>query len=272
MNNLSQRQIEKLKLLAKISEEGSLAIADEFNSLKDRMDTISRVLNDGLNTAVKMAEVTQKMQGPKGDKAIAGLDFPIPKDGKDYVLTQNDLKKVAKMVKVPIVEKVIEIVKEQPLVTEMKTEVKVENPVTGFDIIQKINNLDILPELQIDIAHIRDLEDLLRKIELKYGKNVVASNRNLYQLLDVSIAGIATNQSIKWNGTQWVAYTPTAGGYTKATPTGSVNGSNITYTVTNEPVYVVADGTTYFDGAGYTYSALSIVMANAPAAFIRYFY
>ena len=53
------------------------------------------------------------------------------------------------------------------------------------------------------------------------------------------------------------------------TPTGTVNGSNVTFTVTAEPLWIVADGATYFDGAGYTYAALTVTMDLAPSIFIR---
>ena len=45
------------------------------------------------------------------EKAIKGI--PKPKDGKDYKLTDKDLKNIAKLVDVPVVEKVVEI-KESP--------------------------------------------------------------------------------------------------------------------------------------------------------------
>jgi hypothetical protein len=61
------------------------------------------------------------------------------------------------------------------------------------------------------------------------------------------------------------------GGATIETPTGTVNGSNATFTVSDAPQYVVADGITYFDGAGYTYGALSITMDVAPSQYIRAF-
>lgn len=74
------------------------------------------------------------------------------------------------------------------------------------------------------------------------------------------------------NGLMTISTTGGGTGYTKEIPVGSVDGVNTTYTVTTEPVYVIADGATYFDGAGYTYSALSIVMTNAPSQYIRNFY
>ncbi len=55
------------------------------------------------------------------------------------------------------------------------------------------------------------------------------------------------------------------------TPTGTVNGSNTVFTVLSEPSSVIADGITYFAGAGYTYLALTITMDTAPSQYIRYY-
>ena len=63
--------------------------------------------------------------------------------------------------------------------------------------------------------------------------------------------------------------TSSGGGGTVETPTGAVNGSNTSYTVTAEPDWVIADGVTYFAGAGYTYAALTITMDQAPNLYIR---
>lgn len=83
-----------------------------------------------------------------------------------------------------------------------------------------------------------------------------------------------TNISIVDNGSGSHTISASGGGtgYTKATPTGSVNSSNTVYGVVAVPVYVVADGSTYFDGAGYVYGGGNITMTNPPTQFIRYFY
>jgi len=62
------------------------------------------------------------------------------------------------------------------------------------------------------------------------------------------------------------------GGYTVETPTGDVNGSNVTYTVTATPVYIVSDGITCFENKGYTISSLTITMTVAPTEYIRSFH
>jgi hypothetical protein len=79
--------------------------------------------------------------------------------------------------------------------------------------------------------------------------------------------------SLSPSGVITVAITGGAGGgYTVETPTGSVNGSNKTFTVTADPVYVVIDGITYFDGDGYTLAGTTITTIVAPTGFIRSFH
>lgn len=61
------------------------------------------------------------------------------------------------------------------------------------------------------------------------------------------------------------------GSLTPLTPTGLVNSSNTVYGVASQPKSVVADGATFFQGAGYTYSAPNITMDNPPTQYIRYY-
>jgi len=55
-------------------------------------------------------------------------------------------------------------------------------------------------------------------------------------------------------------------------PTGTVNGTNRTFTVTNTPKYIVSDGVTYFENNGYTLATLTITMDFAPVGFIESVY
>ena len=56
------------------------------------------------------------------------------------------------------------------------------------------------------------------------------------------------------------------------TPTGTVNGSNVTFIVVNNPVFIISDGVTYFQGNGYSMVGLTVTMDFAPTSFIRSFY
>ena len=52
-------------------------------------------------------------------------------------------------------------------------------------------------------------------------------------------------------------------------PAGAVTGANTSYTVSAEPKWVIGDGIIYFDGAGYSYAALTITMDIPPSYAIR---
>lgn len=59
------------------------------------------------------------------------------------------------------------------------------------------------------------------------------------------------------------------GGVSFETPTGTVDGSNTSFTVTETPVYVIVDGVTYFEDNGYTISGSTITTSVPPTGFIR---
>ena len=61
-------------------------------------------------------------------------------------------------------------------------------------------------------------------------------------------------------------------GYSIETPSGTVDGSNVTFTVTNTPVFVMGDGVMYFNNAGYTISGTTVTMDSPPSYSIRSFY
>jgi len=63
-------------------------------------------------------------------------------------------------------------------------------------------------------------------------------------------------------------------GISVETPTGTVDDSNLAFTVTNEPKYIVVNGAQYFAGAGYTYAAGTITLDNpvGTGGFIRSIY
>jgi len=59
------------------------------------------------------------------------------------------------------------------------------------------------------------------------------------------------------------------GGITVETPPEPPNAITTVFTVSAQPKFVVADGTTYFEGQGYSYAALAVTMDIPPSASIR---
>lgn len=63
-------------------------------------------------------------------------------------------------------------------------------------------------------------------------------------------------------------------GISVETPTGTVDDSNVTFTVGNTPKYIVVNGAQYFSGAGYSYAGGTITLDNpvGTGGFIRSIY
>jgi len=150
---LSPEQKKALRV-AKILDKGEFAMVEEldaidaeFEVIKDDISTVKEELTSKVDEALVIANETKKMKGDKGDspteEELLGLIAPlIPevKNGEDYILTEKDKKQIAQSIKVPIVEQIIErteVIKEQPIVTEITN--NVENKDTGEQIIDKIN-------------------------------------------------------------------------------------------------------------------------------------
>jgi len=75
--------------------------------------------------------------------------------------------------------------------------------------------------------------------------------------------------SISQNSIGQKVISVTAGGANIETPTGDVDGVNDTFTVTATPAWIVADGITYYEDAGYTRSGTTITMDIPPSQYIR---
>lgn len=159
---LNDKQKNKLLRLAKVADGGEVAIIGELNALEDKVDDNYESLSEGVSEALTVALETQKMAGEPGHTPVAGVDFPLPKDGEDYVLTEADKAEIASKIDVPVVEKVIEkteVIKEQPIVTEI-TEI-IENPVTATQVRDKLETLK--KDERLDVSAIKGLTKRLTK-------------------------------------------------------------------------------------------------------------
>lgn len=97
--------------------------------------------------------------------------------------------------------------------------------------------------------------------DIKDRPNVISG---LAHLVDVDTSGLTQDAQGR--------FLLGSGGSSVETPVGAVDGSNASFTVANEPLWVIGDGITYFDGAGYSYSAGTITMETKLVSFIRSIY
>lgn len=104
------------------------------------------------------------------------------------------------------------------------------------------NKLELLQgEERLDAAAIRNLPELIKKNKSLQG---VLTASALFSLADVNVAGITVGQSIKWDGTQWIPYTPSGSGGSgyQAPLSGGLTGTN---TWTTAPNVLVIDNVPY---------------------------
>lgn len=137
-------------------------------------------------------------------------------------------------------------------------------------------------EIREDIDELR--EELKKALEQGKQVNVVNSpSRGMFIYIGGVKKGIISNMNLVAGTNMAIAYSQVngqdtltfnasgggPGGLTVETPPEAPNAVITTFTVSAEPQWVVADGTTYFDGQGYTYAALQVTMDIPPSATIR---
>jgi len=96
--------------------------------------------------------------------------------------------------------------------------------------------------------------------------------KGLVNSLDIVGSGVATSVV---NGLLTITITGGAGnGVNIETPSGTVNGTNLSFTVSNEPKYIIVDGVSKFVTTHYTYGGgtITLLADNAPVQFIRSVY
>jgi len=185
-------------------------------------------------------------------KILDALSVKLPK-AKD--IEKNILSTITK--KVPTAEDVVE------MVLEKTTPIYVEQLVKEWAILQK-------QKKSINVADIKGLDTLLSQLENK----LVHQTRKKESLLrgggDIVEAGTGITVTRSANGRRVISATVPAGGTVYYTPTGDVDASNKVFGVTAQPTSVIADGTVYFENAGYTYAGLTITMDVAPSQYAKY--
>lgn len=232
-------------------------------------------------------------------KAIANIVYSIVQDkldeDTDEIVSDAIIileKKLPEKIKVAIQDQkpmIVEIVstyfenlKKNNAEYEKRLEKKVESASNALkkDVEKSLNNFWESKKKEISQKYKPETADkIVERIKGKISWKDIIERPNiisgLAHLVDVSIeTEPSNNQVLKWSSTlkRWVPGTATGDGATVETPIGDVDGTNNSYTVSNEPKWVVADGITYFDGAGYTYSAGTLTLDTSPVSFIRSIY
>lgn len=257
MDNLTEKQQKRIARLAQILDEGDMALLRYLNEMEDHMENMKGVKGDKGDQGEPGTDGRDGADGKDGKDGRNGRDGRDGKDGEDG-RDGNDGKdgRDGK-----------DGSPDTPEQARDKLASLVDDERLGRESIKGIDELE---------------KKLLDRLERFRGGSVFgargvhlytdSAKRGLANTLNlIAGLGITINYSHA-NGRNDVTISNSiSGGYTVETPVGTVNGSNQVFSVTAQPVYVVADGITYFEGAGYSYAALNITMDVPPSQYIRAF-
>ncbi len=218
-----------------------------------------------------LVPLLEKIKGEKGDKGDKGNDGITPKRGVDY-FTKNDIElmeaRILDQIKLPE-QKDAELDQEM-LRSFVRT--YVAEAIKNEDLKEDIVNMERVKGAFLDwIAPFCTTADMKAYVDEKLRKelrgalrpNVVAGFSSLGAMTDVILTGVPKDAKGNY------ILTPGGGSFIVETPTGAVNGTNPTFTVTATPAWIVADGVTYYQGAGYSLAGLTVTMDIPPSSFIR---
>lgn len=297
LQNLSPKQKRKLEKVAKVIDEGNLAVVEHLFEIEENFESKTEELNKKVDNAVEEIKSTvpnindllEQVKGKDGEdgedaspedvanilrKDKKFIDSLKGEKGDVYNLTESDKEKIVAKIKVPVVEKIIErteVIKELPTITQVVdseeianlTAKKIEDSLPQYGEVFR-DGLELLPEGEkLKMSAIQDLIEKLNAIESAH--KVIGANRNLYQLLDVNISGINTGQGIMWNGQQWVPFTPinAASIISEEVPTGSGTNFTLAHTPLTGTLKLYRGGARQQAEVDYTLSGANITLAVA---------
>lgn len=218
MDNLTPAQKKRLEKLASVMEEGNVGVLEYLNELEDIFETkfdelkasipnlddvlaSVRGVDGETGEAGEQGEVGEKGDtGPQGIQGIQGIQGPVGPQGVQGIPGKDGANGD----------------------TGPAGKDGLDGSPDTADTIR--NKLEVLPDGEkLSIDAIQDLRAELEKLPEREKGIVMGANRALYQLLDVNVAGVTSGQSIRWDGQQWVAYTP-GGGSSPLTTKGDLYG------------------------------------------------
>lgn len=232
------------------------------------------------------------LKGDKGDtptpQEITKLIKPlIPKpikgdkgdEGDAYILTSEDKQDIARTITVPVVEKVIEkteVIREQPIVTNEVKEVALKD--SPDEVVEKVNQ----STKQISTRRIEGLSDIVESVNQivrnPVGQTTGGANQIVVQdegtrvsdfYTTLNFVGAGVTASYLGNGIIAITIPGGSGTVYTETPSGTINGSNVTFTTLhtiNNVFSFALNGQYLHPTTDYTTSGSTITFVAAPDA------
>lgn len=116
------------------------------------------------------------------------------------------------------------------------------------------------------IGGLDDWEEVQKSVRERKNVTFINGHGSLWGLEDVNVIGLTVGQALKWDGVQWIPYTPaSSSGVSVIAVTGTVDDSNETFTATSQPTLLNINGTFYQQTGGaitWTYSGGTITLSS----------
>lgn len=161
-----------------IKQNKDLALAKEFVGISDDIENIKKTVSSIENSiSEKLDLISDEVKKKSEEELLYEVDenkiidsvlekivIPKPLDGKNYILTNDDKKEISKLVKIPVIEKVIEKIEtiKEPVVTNKIIEVaKYEEPIEIRKKLEKLKG-----ENRLDYTAIKGIENYTTKENL----------------------------------------------------------------------------------------------------------
>ncbi len=282
MPPLNDKKLEKIQKLLEIANEDFATPAEVIQA----MEAVLNVINterDRINALIEAKSTQGEALNAKTlkylDEKEKGLKYLISELGRSYsddnALTVNkflkEVKRLEKKIpnKVDLTEIIAKIESLQNGINSFPTELT-SNPEAIRDALELLQG-----DERLDKSAIRGLDELiddLRRLS-KTGQPKAVGVRLFRYLSDVNIEGITDGQGIAWDSAtqRFIPVTLGGGGgsVTVVTPTGDVDGLNVTFTNANTAKWIDTDTGHYYENFGYTKSGNTYTLDLAPNLYIR---
>lgn len=285
MPPLNDKKLEKILKLLEIANEDFATPAEVIQA----MEAVLNVINterDRINALIEAKSTQGEALNAKTlkylDEKEKGLKYLISELGRSYsddnALTVNkflkEVKRLEKKIpnKVDLTEIIAKIESLQNGINSFPTELT-SNPEAIRDALELLQG-----DERLDKSAIKGLDELIDDLRsiARTGQPQAVGVRLLRYLSDVNIEGITDGQGIAWDSAtqRFIPVTLGGGGgsVTVVTPTGDVDGSNVTFTNANTAKWIDTDTGHYYENFGYTKSGNTYTMDLAPNTFIRLVY
>lgn len=246
------------KLVADNKTEDSQEKQDLLDTLTTKLDAKEKELKYLISELGRSYADNDNIISAKFSKEVARLEKKIP-SRVDLTQIYNDIQSLKEGI------------------NSFPTELTINNEAVR-DGLELFDNEDD----KLKISAVGYLQETLDRIASGIPKRILSPSQGLRFLVGGIKKGLLSSVNFVAGAGMTIAYTKVSGqdtltftssggggGMVQETPTGTVNGTNVTFVFTVAPKFILTDTGIYIEGFGYSRATLTVTLDLAPNLFIR---